>query len=367
MRLFFVLLFLFIGAKPSFAQDAIRGFVVDSATNKPIEGAAVFYENTMLGTSTNKNGFFVLRAEEEIKSLINIRALGYKQVRLESPKINQNQRFLLAQTDTELEAVYINAKNKPTTNQHTKTRKNSNRLTEHFSYYFKHLFLGKQYKDEVNIENLDKLQLKYSANNKDIIISGEYPLLLENEYLGYKITYFLDQFTLKRKESELTTNLVNDSYQLLGTALFEELNPKKIKNKYKRRRNAVYEHSILRLMRALTDSTLAEEGFKLVNEKGEAISINRIKKDNFTEIKPPPIFYIYRPEDVKNHDEKTWKQVQFELKKEPNPRITKVIAKQNFGIDRLGNFFPHTALRFEGYLGKRGYATALPLDFEPYE
>ncbi len=77
MRCLLSIFFIVLCCAPVLAQDAIRGFVVDSATNKPIEGAAVFYENTMLGTSTNKNGFFVLRAEEKSKSFINIRVLGW--------------------------------------------------------------------------------------------------------------------------------------------------------------------------------------------------------------------------------------------------------------------------------------------------
>ncbi|TQD36931.1 carboxypeptidase-like regulatory domain-containing protein [Haloflavibacter putidus] len=365
MRLILSILLVAFCCTPSWAQDAIRGFVVDSATNKPIEGAAVFYENTMRGTSTNQHGFFVLRAETKIKSLLNIRALGYKQVRLEKPKLNQNQRFLLVEKDTQLETVYLNTASKPTTKSHS--RESEPHFREYFLSYFKYYFLGGGHRRGTRIKNLDKINISHSPDKKNIKFSSKRPLEIENEYLGYTITYYLDNFVINRKESELASNLANDSYQHLGNGFFKELNPDRVKNKYKKRRNEVYQHSILRLMRALADSSLAKNGFKLVNEKGEDIALQRTKHKSFTEIKPPSVFYVYRAGDIKNHDKKTWEQIQFILEKiKPTP-LTKVIAKQNFGIDKWGNFFPHDALRFEGYLGKKGYSDALPLDFQPYE
>ena len=42
-----------------FSQE-FEGLVIDKETNKPIEGASVYFDNTTIGTTTNTKGEFFL-------------------------------------------------------------------------------------------------------------------------------------------------------------------------------------------------------------------------------------------------------------------------------------------------------------------
>ena len=61
----------------SAAQIIISGTIYER--NNPLEGAAVYLNNTMLGTTTNSNGMFSIKVKEGQYDLI-ISYLGYKKI-----------------------------------------------------------------------------------------------------------------------------------------------------------------------------------------------------------------------------------------------------------------------------------------------
>ena len=60
-----------------FAQIIVKGTVIQQ--NKPLEGAAVYFNNTTQGTITNSNGEFSIKINEGQFQLI-ISFLGYKTI-----------------------------------------------------------------------------------------------------------------------------------------------------------------------------------------------------------------------------------------------------------------------------------------------
>ncbi len=79
LKLFAVLLFV-CTSFVAVAQDstkAITGNVTDEATGKPIEGASVKIKNSTIGTTTDENGNFSLRAPSS-ESVITITYVGFK-------------------------------------------------------------------------------------------------------------------------------------------------------------------------------------------------------------------------------------------------------------------------------------------------
>ena len=65
------------------AQYSVSGRIVDSATREPLAGASVYCQNTTLGTTTNKEGEFVLSLKPGGYDLV-ISFTGYltRQVRI---------------------------------------------------------------------------------------------------------------------------------------------------------------------------------------------------------------------------------------------------------------------------------------------
>lgn len=77
--------------------------------SSPLEDAAVFFDNTSYGTVTNTNGFFVLPVFKETKSPLIIKYLGYETLSQVDPQKNQNIRYVLHKSNTQLDAVVINS------------------------------------------------------------------------------------------------------------------------------------------------------------------------------------------------------------------------------------------------------------------
>src|ERR1700733_5130667 len=58
-RIFYIILLVAMPAL-GICQFSVRGKVVATETNKPIQGVSVYINNSFLGTSTDDNGEFVL-------------------------------------------------------------------------------------------------------------------------------------------------------------------------------------------------------------------------------------------------------------------------------------------------------------------
>jgi len=71
----FILFILYVTT--SFSQIEIKGTVYDK--NGVLEGAAVYFNNTMLGTSTNNDGKFSITTKQGNYDLV-VSFLGYKKI-----------------------------------------------------------------------------------------------------------------------------------------------------------------------------------------------------------------------------------------------------------------------------------------------
>ena len=63
---------------PPAALTTIVGVVTDALSREPIEGVSVYFRGTPYGTSTTKEGVFLLRAPLEKKAVMVVSAVGYK-------------------------------------------------------------------------------------------------------------------------------------------------------------------------------------------------------------------------------------------------------------------------------------------------
>ena len=92
----------------------ITGKVLDIGTNKVIENANVYIENSDFGTLTDEDGFFVLNLNNQLENTVtlNVKIIGYIDeiilLDLSKPKVELGEVFLTAKS-LDLEPVHIHS------------------------------------------------------------------------------------------------------------------------------------------------------------------------------------------------------------------------------------------------------------------
>jgi len=78
-KLFFLLFAILIGSVSAYAQNVIRGTVIDKDTKEPLIGVSVFSEATKAGTSTTLDGSFSLTVSS-VTGNLTLNYIGYKSI-----------------------------------------------------------------------------------------------------------------------------------------------------------------------------------------------------------------------------------------------------------------------------------------------
>lgn len=122
MKIYFYLALFFSGLF-SYGQNIVKGkvFLQENQKQIPALGVDVFWENTQTGTVTNAQGEFSLAQSLQNKTLV-FSYLGFKQQRVTVRNSAQNIRVVLQPEASELQAVEVAYKRKPTEKLFTKTQ-----------------------------------------------------------------------------------------------------------------------------------------------------------------------------------------------------------------------------------------------------
>ncbi len=110
MKKVLFLLFITITTLVSAQTGSIRGFVYDKQTGEPMMLTNVMLENTMIGTTTDVNGYFVLSKVKVGNYNVKVTSLGYE-TEIISIKVEKNKvhalKIDLSPAATELDAIEI--------------------------------------------------------------------------------------------------------------------------------------------------------------------------------------------------------------------------------------------------------------------
>ncbi|MGC1471933.1 MAG: carboxypeptidase-like regulatory domain-containing protein, partial [Psychroserpens sp.] len=87
--------------------QSINGIVLDLKTNAPIESAAVYFDNTTIGTSTNDKGEFEIEQNTNVTSDLIISFLGYEKVTISDYDADSFYKVLLQESTNTLDEVII--------------------------------------------------------------------------------------------------------------------------------------------------------------------------------------------------------------------------------------------------------------------
>ena len=316
-------------------SQTIKGKVIDAQTKEPLESVAIYFDNTTVGTTTDKAGIFSLNYNDAIVSGLIISYLGYETIMLSDYRQNTYQNIALRPSINELDEVVINEDD-------GLTRKQKLRL-------FRREFLGESYNgNRCKILNEEDIYLRYFAEDKTLIASSSKPLIIVNKALSYRLNYTMVDFKIEFSYVELENDVFNpENVGFAGTIFYEDLEGDELKKSISKRRLKTYKGSVQHFMRALFFDKLTEESYKIFY-KG----------------------FIVKPEDYlkasKNIDS-TLREVKIDHKLNIlfNKEIRSYIQPMEdyFYVDQYGNHSPVNSVLFGGDMGRQRIGDILPLDY----
>lgn len=233
-------------------RGAIRGRVLDGKTNQVLPFANVYFNYTSIGTSTDKNGEFVLTAPAGTYELV-VSFVGFKshqgKVKIAD---NETKEFTIRLAPSIMAEVQIKS---------TRDREWKRQLER-----FKKMFFGNSVNtSQCAISNTWVLDFKEDADGT-LSATALAPLYIENLGLGYKLFYQLNRFSVGPKH-----------FVISGTVRFDEMKSSDttLTRMWLANRQTAYRGSQRHLFKAMIDQRLKEEGFAVFEDISNNTDISR--------------------------------------------------------------------------------------------
>ncbi len=330
-------------------RAVISGRVVNTENRKPLSYVNVFLANTTKGSTTNDNGYFLIRgvppfgSYELVASMMGfeIQSQIIKMIKSDTLKVD----FRLRPKVIQMQEVMIEAQDAK------KWRKNLKIFTEEILGKTSNAF-------DCVILNPEVLNFRIERNPYSLNAEADVPLEIINYALGYKIHTMLKYFKFK-----------NETYSYEAKLQFVELEAKNTdqKKRWIKNRLKAYNGSLRHFFAALTGLRLRTEGFsmykrsKLDNDHNDSyldkkhqLSLlqlglhpfeRRLKFKNYLKI-------IYKNEEDETHRRNF--QVSF-IK----------LLKDEVTITTSGQLYEVLAVINYGQWSDERLAEELPMDYEP--
>lgn len=328
-----------------FAQK-LTGRVFDASTNEPLSGVNVYYSGTSIGTITDFEGNFEIKNYDNDQSALVIRLLGYDTQQFVKPQNADLSAVLLKEQVGALPAVYINPD--------PWSREKKER-------YFIKQFIGTTLvAEKCRILNLDKVRMRFNPSTKKMTAYAEEPVLIENDDLGYLITYDLTDFEITFETIDLTgvringLELKNPSYKMVssyfvGTTFFQELNSKRpSQRRRKKNRKRAYAVSETKLFKSLANGSFDDAGYQLFFDR---------KTANYDDhIRSRQIGNLYKID---------FRELKYDLKDRDGFQSAIYLKGHQLIVSEAGNVINYQQLQMGGFISELRVSGMLPLDFNP--
>jgi len=241
----------------SFNQVIIEGKIFDKKTKERICFATVYLDGSFVGTSSDSNGEFRLNIPHNTYMPLTVSSVGYYSVTLPDFSIDKPIIIHLIPKEYQINEVVVSTKSL------VKKRKENLRL-------FKDTFLGTT-ENAMNciITNEQDISFNYDTDRDTLKAFASKPICINNNALGYNVTYYLDKFEYYRKSHSFT-------YQ--GNVIFNEdlAGETTDKQLYETERKSTYLGSKMHFFRALWANDLLSAGFLVKNSSNESLNCQDI-------------------------------------------------------------------------------------------
>jgi carboxypeptidase-like protein len=250
-RSFVTLVALLLLASTASAQSTrIFGQVTDGETGDPLPGAHVFIAVSMIGTTTDRDGNYVLEAIPPGAHRLYVSMLGYEPAIVDTlfRARAYSLDFSLSIKVLDVGEVTVEAEGDPNWAGYLER--------------FKTLFLGESANStEVSLVNAEVLDFSDRLGRFSARASG--PLVIENRALGYRIQYFLNDFQATSSRTQYD-----------GEPLFEDLEPasQADTDRWEEKRRVAFMGSFRHLLLALLADRSERQGFKLYSRPSISVT-----------------------------------------------------------------------------------------------
>jgi hypothetical protein len=380
MKPLLLILTLLLFSRAGHAQTNLSGTLTDAVTGEPVAFATVYLDGTSKGEVTGDDGSFLLR-EINLPATLVVSHLNYVNQTLAVTNVSQPLAIRLAPSEEMLASVEITDQN----------------LRERTLAEFKNLLLGtdnwgksssllndevlrfdRDYVEKtivVRTENMRKLLLArahtdarwsedgkkyYHALPENLKAVTVAPLEVALPHLGYVLRMDLNQFVAQYAEGRRA---------YLGTFFFAD--DEVVKRKHLRNRQRAYLGSTMHFARSLLANALSTNGFQVV----EVIKDSTTKEETFQEIDLSThlhqinekiwelrglsgrSFAVLYYADNKQRPLPPWKW------KRAQPAQSSFYVEADSCVLFAGGVFGDATIAFAGYMGTRGLAWLLPVDY----
>ena len=274
-----------------FAQQLIKGKIVNAENHLPVSGASVFISNTSRGTVSNSTGDFILSDIPAGQHELIVSSIGFETfVQIFSgDALPLELNVVLKLKIKELEGVTVVPFEKDG--------------WEKWGKVFLQNFIGTTgNSDQCVIKNYKSIRFRFLKNQNTLVAISAEPIIIVNKALGYRIQYQLEEFAVDYEKNSMV---------YLGYPLFEELSGSK--NRYRKNREKAYRGSVMNFIRSLCSDKVQEEGF-------DVIRLKKIPNNEKMRIKE-----IYKPVKKNTRNEKTGELmviVDYDKEKFPKDSVT---------------------------------------------
>lgn len=356
-RIFFaILILLIIGQDGLFGQSTPRvqlyGTITDGSTGEPLHFVNVFISGTTMGAATDQHGTY---------SIVNVPLGTYELV---ASMIGYEMQIIEIRL-TEATPKKFNFKLRPMALEAPELAVEAPYPHEWQRYFrlFRHQFIGTSSNAaECIIKNPEIMDFTYDARIQILKASANEPLEIENGALGYRVYFYLEDFSYRS----------DGSVTYWGRPMFEPITSEdeKENEKWKQNRISTYKGSLRHFLVSAIKGNLGEEGFiassvEALDGGPKSIHMYRINSDDLISPGLTPFERRFSfPYYLKVIYTKEVEPEEF-AQKGDNQQTSYLHLKLNapVTINTLGNVQTPYALKTYGFWAWERFADSLPLDY----
>jgi len=328
-------------------SQIIRGTILDKTNNNNISFASIYINGSYVGTNSDQNGYFELALTNSHSLPLTISALGYYSVTLTEYSTDKPLVVFLTPKVFEMKQVVVEARSL------AKERKNNLKL-------IRNEFLGiTGNAQRCAIINENDIRFNYGSSDDTLKAFASKPIIIYNNGLGYKITYYLDKFEYYKKSK---------SFLYKGSALFNEDFTSDVTKKkfFERRRKYAYLGSRSQFFNSLWTNKLKSNGFFIKNSSNETLNYEDIviEKDSLKKylVYDSRVKYLSKiPRKAINLKSDNNLEIYY-LSKTPNSNIE--FLKDTVFFNNTG-YFDGSGVRILGLMAKQRIGDLLPYGYNP--
>lgn len=319
----YLLVMLFAGVHLVAHGQVIHGTVLDSQNGNAVGFAALYFNGTFVGTTSNEKGDFHMDISKYPSRPLTISAVGYYSSTLDNFSGDDPVVIYLDPKIYEIEEVQVSAGSL------------SRQRKAHLAL-FRYEFLGTTSNARAcEILNEEDIAFYYGSDEDTLKAFASNPILIHNGALGYQITYYLDKFEYLNRSKTV---------HIRGDILFKDdlTTPQRYSE---RKRRLTYLGSRMHLLRSLWADHLEGSGFKLSSSPGTYLGYSDVVTEGDSLIK-----YMKSIENLYVYYYLSASQILF--------------LKEEVHFEKDG-FFDPNGIIWSGVMAKKRLGDWLPYEYTP--